>query len=825
MSQRVLVIDHNGQVKKVVLDKERVTLGRDKKCDVLLDDSEVSRQHAAVINRFGVIYVENISPTGQILKAGQAVEVCELGKGESVQVGPFKVSWADQDVVSQAIESASMNAAPSDLESAPVQDSAPIESAPVPAQLGALDEAPSENNLDVEFQVESQPIVSSAVVANPDGGGDLAADLGASIDDAHTKTAVDAGGGTAGALEPVVDGGTAVHTNAGTKVGTSASLQALLKVLKGEEIGREIKLSSGTNWTVGRGSKNDIQINSSKLSRSHFRIIKIASSYRVEDLGSANGTRVNGVSVSDSPLSSFDTIQAGPVELQFLIVDARASVADRPELTSGGVNLGQMGQLGEAESAQKTMFAAPVPYTPAPNYSQPQQGAAPGGFEYSSPSQLGVGVGNDTEDPGGSLGPMTMSEKWAALPPARKALFATLAIVGLAGAYLMNQSPDSSLVVAENTVKPIVAPSNAARDPASDNAAAPGDVSADFAQLSDEKKAKLSNLYAEAERARKAREWQLAFDTARQILETVSKYKDTSEIMAEASNALNESKIGMLNAKPKDVADAEAQNREAIEKYIEAGQKALGEQRWEDAQEAFTKAINLDPGNAIVQQGLNMALQKDLKAAPIDVPNGQPSIPQEVDLALQSERDDVDGYRMKLRDAHNNMLNGRYGVALVTLKELDAELRVKLSDYQANRAPASAVDSLTSDLKKMQLKTRDNIDKAREQLRIEYRTQMADADEFITNRQYAQARDIYDRILRIEPGFDEAEDARDRLYSRIFDEAKSLYQEALIYESVGDLDQALDGYTKTKDLLNGVRSPLGTEYFKRATDRMKRIKK
>jgi tetratricopeptide (TPR) repeat protein len=295
--------------------------------------------------------------------------------------------------------------------------------------------------------------------------------------------------------------------------------------------------------------------------------------------------------------------------------------------------------------------------------------------------------------------------------------------------------------------------------------------------------------------------------------------------MAEASNALNESKIGMLNAKPKDVADAEAQNREAIEKYIEAGQKALGEQRWEDAQEAFTKAINLDPGNAIVQQGLNMALQKDLKAAPIDVPNGQPSIPQEVDLALQSERDDVDGYRMKLRDAHNNMLNGRYGVALVTLKELDAELRVKLSDYQANRAPASAVDSLTSDLKKMQLKTRDNIDKAREQLRIEYRTQMADADEFITNRQYAQARDIYDRILRIEPGFDEAEDARDRLYSRIFDEAKSLYQEALIYESVGDLDQALDGYTKTKDLLNGVRSPLGTEYFKRATDRMKRIKK
>jgi pSer/pThr/pTyr-binding forkhead associated (FHA) protein len=53
------------------------------------------------------------------------------------------------------------------------------------------------------------------------------------------------------------------------------------------------------------------------LSRRHFQISWVEDAYHVVDLGSRNGTRVNGSRVQSARLASGDRIRVGHVELEF----------------------------------------------------------------------------------------------------------------------------------------------------------------------------------------------------------------------------------------------------------------------------------------------------------------------------------------------------------------------------------------------------------------------------------------------------------------------------------------------------------------------------
>ncbi len=69
--------------------------------------------------------------------------------------------------------------------------------------------------------------------------------------------------------------------------------------------------------TIGRGEENDVRIESPQISRKHAKIIKHNSTIRVEDLGSANGTYVDGVAISKSIVRPGQTISFGSYTLVF----------------------------------------------------------------------------------------------------------------------------------------------------------------------------------------------------------------------------------------------------------------------------------------------------------------------------------------------------------------------------------------------------------------------------------------------------------------------------------------------------------------------------
>jgi pSer/pThr/pTyr-binding forkhead associated (FHA) protein len=70
---------------------------------------------------------------------------------------------------------------------------------------------------------------------------------------------------------------------------------------------------------IGRDPDCDIRLSSRSVSRRHALVEKTPNGWIVRDLGSANGTRVNGARVTEAPLVSGAAVMFGEVEALFTV--------------------------------------------------------------------------------------------------------------------------------------------------------------------------------------------------------------------------------------------------------------------------------------------------------------------------------------------------------------------------------------------------------------------------------------------------------------------------------------------------------------------------
>lgn len=89
-----------------------------------------------------------------------------------------------------------------------------------------------------------------------------------------------------------------------------------LIVIRGVDEGKQFELS-GETITVGRHSSNAVALHDTQVSRRHLELRAVRGGFQLVDLGSGNGTLLNGKPVQLADLRSGDTITVGQTVLMF----------------------------------------------------------------------------------------------------------------------------------------------------------------------------------------------------------------------------------------------------------------------------------------------------------------------------------------------------------------------------------------------------------------------------------------------------------------------------------------------------------------------------
>jgi pSer/pThr/pTyr-binding forkhead associated (FHA) protein len=113
----------------------------------------------------------------------------------------------------------------------------------------------------------------------------------------------------------------------------AAAVQLKLVLIKNGKRTREIPLTAEV--VIGRGKECSVRVLAHDISRRHCRIRQTGGVARIKDLGSTNGTYVNGKVISGEQLLRVgDTVQIGPVVFE-LDVGSPASTSLIPETAQG----------------------------------------------------------------------------------------------------------------------------------------------------------------------------------------------------------------------------------------------------------------------------------------------------------------------------------------------------------------------------------------------------------------------------------------------------------------------------------------------------------
>ena len=90
-----------------------------------------------------------------------------------------------------------------------------------------------------------------------------------------------------------------------------------LIILAKDRSARQVYIS-GRMTTIGRNQNNSLVVDRDRVSRKHAVIDWDGRNYAITDIGSRNGTFVNGMRVMQRHLRSGDTITIGDCDLRFL---------------------------------------------------------------------------------------------------------------------------------------------------------------------------------------------------------------------------------------------------------------------------------------------------------------------------------------------------------------------------------------------------------------------------------------------------------------------------------------------------------------------------
>jgi transcriptional regulator with GAF, ATPase, and Fis domain len=139
-----------------------------------------------------------------------------------------------------------------------------------------------------------------------------------------------------------------------------AGTTAYLVVCRDDGYGDVFPLEDGKTYTLGRAPTNQIVLKDDLCSREHAEVFSSEACWRLRDLHSLNGTRVNDVKVeTERELDPRDKVQVGRTNLLF--------VEDMGQLPDIPAPPPESGDMAIKKRLNQTRFLTPMPAPPAPN--------------------------------------------------------------------------------------------------------------------------------------------------------------------------------------------------------------------------------------------------------------------------------------------------------------------------------------------------------------------------------------------------------------------------------------------------------------------------
>lgn len=137
---------------------------------------------------------------------------------------------------------------------------------------------------------------------------------------------------------------------------------------------REIPLNKD-RVTIGRKAQNDIPIENLAVSGEHACIVTILNDSFLEDLGSTNGTLVNGNQIKKHILQNNDVIEIGKYKMKYVVEAAGAPAASQPPAEDFEKTM--IMRAPKAVAAAPKPAPAPAAPAPAPAAAAPKPAPAP----------------------------------------------------------------------------------------------------------------------------------------------------------------------------------------------------------------------------------------------------------------------------------------------------------------------------------------------------------------------------------------------------------------------------------------------------------------
>jgi len=332
----------------VDLNQPRISIGRDKTNQVILETGAISGFHAEIQVDDGKVYLVDLGSTngtfvnGKPVSGRQLLQVWDSLRFEKIEAEIVDTEKRRPTMVSKAVTDADLaRAATGATQVRPAVGGWALvgKSGPLAGRSFALTaKLVVGRDQGVEVKIDDPSVSRRHAELVLSGSGVSIKDLGSANGTfvngkKVTQAAVQAGDELAfdkmifrlegpvkaaaqTVVRPAVGGAAATVTGpapaAGGTLVTPAVGSALLKDAKGKTYPL-----AGTVVTIGRTAENTICLDDDTVSSRHAQLSVDKGSWVLEDLGATNGTFINGQKITRQPLKNADSLRFGKVELSF----------------------------------------------------------------------------------------------------------------------------------------------------------------------------------------------------------------------------------------------------------------------------------------------------------------------------------------------------------------------------------------------------------------------------------------------------------------------------------------------------------------------------